>query len=95
MNKYTRLELKVDAIQWPESWEKQSAIAKYLGQHGITLQFENGHKAPGKRNYLPQLYLYTRRYDCVKVRIGDWIVLKSNREFDVVARDVFREEYAA
>jgi hypothetical protein len=83
-----------ECVQWPRSWEKQAAIAKYLGSAGIPLNFENGSKEKDdEKHYIPQLYLFTHRYDRVVVRIGDWIVLRGKRRFTVVAKDEFYDEY--
>ena len=84
----------VRAIQWPESWEKQAEIAKYLGTSGISFQFENGQTEPGHNQYIPQLYLFTHRYDRVNVRIGDWILLKElPGRFTVMPRDEFMLDF--
>jgi hypothetical protein len=83
-----------ECVQWPSSWARQSETAKYLGSIGIPLHFENGSKEKNPdKHYLPQLYLFTHRYDRVVVRIGDWIVIKGKRRFVVVPKDEFYDEY--
>lgn len=93
MKRYKSLLNTVEATQWPSVWSRQSEIAKYLGMSGIPLQFENGATEPSDKQYVPQLYLFTYRYDRVCVRVGDWIVLKGDRRFAVLPKDEFYNEY--
>lgn len=93
VHEYVQTPRIVTAVQWPEAWSKQAAIVKYLGMSGIVLQFANGHSEPGPRQYIPQLYLFTHRYDRFNVRIGDWIVLTDNERFAVIPKDEFSEGF--
>lgn len=104
MTEYLTRTNRVEAYQWPREWKEQSRIAKHLGTKGIYLQFENGAEPvptreypgsdePVETKYIPQLFLFTHRFDRVPVRIGDWIVLLGDHRFSVVPRDDFADYY--
>lgn len=94
MGTYKTYDWNVRAVQWPREWEKQAQIAKYLGMSGIRFQFDDGDKEPSPNHYLPQLYLFSHRWDRLNVRIGDWIVLGDlPGRFAVLPTDEFSMQY--
>lgn len=90
---YLQAPKSVLAVKWPSEWRDQAVVAKYLGMSGVVFQFEDGHEEPHANQYDPQLYLFTRRYDRINVRVGDYIVLKGEGKFVVVDKDDFSDEY--
>lgn len=92
---YAQAHKSVMAVKWPPEWRDQAVVAQYLGEQGVVFQFEGGYEEPHAKQYIPQLYLFTRRYDRICVRIGDWVVLKGEGKFVVVDKEDFASEYAS
>lgn len=92
---YIQKSRQVLAVKWPSEWRDQAIVAQYLGEQGVVFQFEGGYEEPHAKQYIPQLYLFTRRYDRICVRIGDWVVLKGEGKFVVVDKEDFASEYAS
>lgn len=96
MKNYIRAELPVKAEMWGPTWERMKKTARELPEHGISFKFDDDDDVvfDEKEEYgLPQLYIFTDRWDKIKVRVGDYIVITGYRQVAVVPKNEFRAEY--
>ncbi|WP_157186531.1 hypothetical protein [Nocardia jiangxiensis] len=95
MEDYLRGEMVVKAEMWGPTWERMRKTALWLAANGISFRWNDDEQEfDRKEEYgLPRLFIFTELWDEIEVRVGHYIVIKGYRDFTIVSKREFREEY--
>lgn len=91
----TREARQVEVMPWGPTWGQMKLTAEWLGSRGVMFWFPSEAEYPLDHDFaLPELRMYSPRFDTVPVRIGDYIVVKGQGDAYAISKAEFKQEYS-